>query len=487
MYRVLVVDDEVPFVESIRNFDWNAYGCHLVGVAYDGKEALEKCASLLPHIVITDIHMPVADGLTLMRMLRETYPEIQVVVLSAHQSFSYAQHALRLQAVDYLVKDMHLRDALPSALEKTINTFRMHPEAQNDRHTRLLNHSGRLLVLQSEKVLTEMEDVLTDFLSRYQGTLAGICLLQPFADTDKLVARLDMLLHRQDVGIIVFSPGWFELLLSCPWTEAQGLLLNLLPGMVIDVDTSAPFAVYAKNVVSYQAYLAAHALCSQSLHVGFYQAAPMLAPASAQDFVHLPDEAIDGWLRTLETLGADREALCAFIQNALFAACMNARYHPTQVRAAFDRLLRRLETRYATQANEKAHAALRYAPTLQGLCTALSDAVQALLSEATGYSFPVQKAIDCMLQRLGDMSLQLADVAQQAFISPGYLSKRLKEETGQSFQELLIRMRMERAGQLLRKGDKKVYEVASAVGYQSQRSFSAAFLAHYGVNPKKYT
>lgn len=87
---------------------------------------------------------------------------------------------------------------------------------------------------------------------------------------------------------------------------------------------------------------------------------------------------------------------------------------------------------------------------------------------------------------MGETSLQLAQVAEYVCISPGYLSKKLKDEAGQTFQEMLIRMRMEYAAEVLKNSGRKVYEVAEMVGYENYRSFAAAFSNYYGVSPKKY-
>jgi len=105
---------------------------------------------------------------------------------------------------------------------------------------------------------------------------------------------------------------------------------------------------------------------------------------------------------------------------------------------------------------------------------------------ASRLSYQCEKALEVMRQRLSDENLNLAQVAEAVFISPGYLSKRMKEETGYTFKEMLIRLRMERAAELIIQGGSKVYEIAEQTGYQNYRSFSAAFENYYGVSAKKY-
>lgn len=105
MLKVLVVEDE----ELIRRgivlaVDWAALDCVVVGEAANGEEALEAVERYDPTLIITDLKMPKMDGLELVRRLREAGNEAYVIILTAYDSFDYAQAALRLGAVDYLLK-----------------------------------------------------------------------------------------------------------------------------------------------------------------------------------------------------------------------------------------------------------------------------------------------------------------------------------------------------------------------------------------------
>jgi two-component system response regulator YesN len=85
-----------------------------------------------------------------------------------------------------------------------------------------------------------------------------------------------------------------------------------------------------------------------------------------------------------------------------------------------------------------------------------------------------------------DPDLSLEEVAAEAQISPGYLSRLLKQETGFSFVDYLTRVRITQALQVLNNPSMKIYEVAEAVGYQSQHYFSRAFKRVFGRSPVEY-
>ena len=108
MLKVLVVEDE----EMIRRgivlaVDWAALDCVVVGEASNGLEALEAVERLAPSLIITDLKMPQMDGIEMLRQLREQGNNAYVIILTAYDSFTYAQSALRLGAVDFLLKPFH--------------------------------------------------------------------------------------------------------------------------------------------------------------------------------------------------------------------------------------------------------------------------------------------------------------------------------------------------------------------------------------------
>ena len=108
MLKVLVVEDEEMIRKGIvLAVDWAALDCVVVGEAANGLQALEAVERYAPSLIITDLKMPVMDGLEMLRQLRERGNNAFVIILTAYDSFSYAQTALRLGAVDFLLKPFH--------------------------------------------------------------------------------------------------------------------------------------------------------------------------------------------------------------------------------------------------------------------------------------------------------------------------------------------------------------------------------------------
>lgn len=108
MLKILVVEDEELIRKGIvLAVDWAALDCVVVGEASNGEEALAAVERLSPSLIITDLKMPRMDGIEMLRRLREAGNPVYVIILTAYDSFSYAQSALRLGAVDFLLKPFH--------------------------------------------------------------------------------------------------------------------------------------------------------------------------------------------------------------------------------------------------------------------------------------------------------------------------------------------------------------------------------------------
>lgn len=105
MYKMLLVDDDYITREGLRDLiDWQAMGVVIAGEAEDGREALELARSLKPDIMISDVVMPGYDGIELIQSLREEQPELMTVMISAHHDIQYVKAAMKLEALDYLLK-----------------------------------------------------------------------------------------------------------------------------------------------------------------------------------------------------------------------------------------------------------------------------------------------------------------------------------------------------------------------------------------------
>lgn len=128
MIKVMIVEDEAPIQRSIKSAVEAADNrFEVIAAAYNGQEALQLINELQPDIIITDIRMPVMDGLTLTEKVRALYPHIQIILLSGYQEFDYARKAMQLGVVHYLLKPVsrkHIIELLETVLLDTLEKRR---------------------------------------------------------------------------------------------------------------------------------------------------------------------------------------------------------------------------------------------------------------------------------------------------------------------------------------------------------------------------
>lgn len=103
--KLILVDDEKFAVQGLKDMlNWKSFDGELIGTASNGQEALSLIAYNQPDVVISDIKMPIMDGLALARTISEQYKHIDLILLSAHGEFEYARQAIEYQVTNYILK-----------------------------------------------------------------------------------------------------------------------------------------------------------------------------------------------------------------------------------------------------------------------------------------------------------------------------------------------------------------------------------------------
>lgn len=112
MIRILVVDDHAILRDGIRSLLESQDDIVVVGEASDGEEAFNLARNLLPDIVLMDITMPKTNGLEATRLIKESFPQVNVLILTQHDSREYIAPALEAGASGYVLKRSGRREML---------------------------------------------------------------------------------------------------------------------------------------------------------------------------------------------------------------------------------------------------------------------------------------------------------------------------------------------------------------------------------------
>ena len=117
----IIVDDENKVCQLILKLgEWERLGIEVIDICNNGEEALECIVVHKPDIVIADIRMPVHSGLELVQLAQNKNIYSSFIIISGYKQFDYAQTALKLGVIDYLVKPIS-KNMLNLALENACN------------------------------------------------------------------------------------------------------------------------------------------------------------------------------------------------------------------------------------------------------------------------------------------------------------------------------------------------------------------------------
>lgn len=167
MLKVLLVDDEINVVEGLKkSITWDKYGYNIPEVAFNGKDGLVKALEYKPDVIITDITMPVMDGIEMGRRIRESNPDVKLVFLTCHEDFNYVRDSLKLNAVEYLLKMTMTRDNLYDLLEK----ISIDIEAEKKKKEKRLQLSRE--INQNRYVISEL--IISDLIQGNTRKLDGV-------------------------------------------------------------------------------------------------------------------------------------------------------------------------------------------------------------------------------------------------------------------------------------------------------------------------
>lgn len=110
--KLLLADDQDLIRESLHIVLDMDPDIEVVGLAENGRAAVELCGSQQPNVVLMDIHMPEMNGVEATRVIKERYPEIRIIILTTFQEIQYVVDALGSGAEGYLLKAIHPRELI---------------------------------------------------------------------------------------------------------------------------------------------------------------------------------------------------------------------------------------------------------------------------------------------------------------------------------------------------------------------------------------
>ena len=508
MLKVLIVDDEqIIRTGLITKFDWETSNCVPVAAASDYHEAIQAYKEFSPDIIITDINMPKPNGLDLMRDIRKINPDVEFIVISGYDDFSYAKSALESNAAAYLLKPIKFPE-LHNILDK-LN------EKIESRKTASAAMSG-YNSLKSEQVLmrllgssSEQNEVLSETLNKeYSGENYMLALLtldnRRNLPEDRLLTinaltaeHIEETIQAVSARIIKcnLESGKFVLLFFLDdsfyylhlykllnqiniWAnESLGATFTIgLSGIFRNIQMLKTAFSQATDALKYRAIIGNNRIIDYITINSAFSSNSTLSAAEFKELIsHIKNHEYDIAKKILDaffvkiyrsgdvSLEKLKESICE-----LAIVIINfVRDDAGSVQFVFGR-----EIKPILELSE-----LELVSDIQNWIISMLNVLSefdALHKDSDIKTDAVKTAIGYIITNY-NKPLTVDSIAKQLFISTRHLMRCFKNETGYTFNEYLTQYRMKKAIHLLKNSNCKIYEISHLVGYNDTKYFCKLF------------
>lgn len=443
MIQVLIVDDDKLVRKGLASaMPWKEFGMEVAGEANNGENALKFMEECKIDLLITDLSMPVMSGIELMRIVRQKYPQVQIVVLTLHQDFEYVQEALRLGAIDYIAKVQLEREQFEEVLGR-IKLLMGQKDSQ-----------AKAAVAETDEAWTDELFVLYALQSQQEDAATPINALEaesgiwywsgglPEGNTpdpsDYALIRFRNLsgIDRKTVLQLLRNYRKSDLFYdydpeaACQSIDATGLLQKKRGESAVSMDQMKSKWLSADWIYEEAAFEA------MLLELKSDKMPPIRL---ARIFFSLSDE----WNRLYQQILTEPIVIEDFFSSWF----------------QFEAWLRGVQERI-----REANAKPQFSKEIQT---------------------SIVKAMNLAQQNITE-PIPAADIAQMVSMSSSYFSQCFKQYVGQTYTDYVRDIRMERAKTYLRTTTKTIQWIAEQIGYSDEKYFSRLFREQVGVLPSEF-
>lgn len=506
MIRLMLVDDSPIFSAQLRGMlPWEKEGMSIVADARNGLEAIECLERRHPDLVLTDISMPLMDGIGLIEHIHRYYPALPVIALSAYDDFDYVRSSLKLGAQDYLLKHELNKERLLGAIRGALKA--KPPTGDGE---------GRGAQQKVEEFFVLLLTGWFDNAEKLRKRAAELQIALPEAGFFPVAAGID----PAPTGGADFSEPLRELLREAlsgalsgmiPVTNERLLLLETAAfgarhtpsqreelqmasetiwrffGLRLSFGVGDWCADLSDLPAQYKA------ACKRYDAMRFLGRRGFIADREIDEAAPIFSISLEEERRLTEQLARGDENAVNATLHQLFLAARRQTQATADVTILFAELLHIL-----SHASRRAELEINVedVPTLSsfGSMDELQQWFQrrfaALMRTRSqrrddGYGAYTRAAIDYMHRHFQE-HISLKEIAGALNVNASYLSRLFKAETGENLVAYLNALRMDEAQHLLEDTDRPVKEIAEMVGIGNYNHFFALFKKKKGLTPVEY-
>lgn len=514
-YRYLIIDDErLARLGTLEKLSPISDRITCVGEASDGEEGIAIVEKLHPDIIITDMKMPIMDGEQLLPLLAEKYPQIQIIVISGYRDFEYSRQAIRASAIDYILKPFGSGDII-SAVEQAISRI----ENQTEVETKLQS---------SEKYKEALH--LNHDREQLRNMICGYSESDLLLSSDRLkfinqshsclfvLLRSEQPLPEDEISLLLSDRGYDNMAIYLPHPQADNLGFFLLffpartflsPDSVCHemIENLKVLFLSRNEQVIYGVSREHHR--PLSLHDAFQESIQALNQMKVQDdtyiFTPLKDTPAlksilwdrtdqllfrieSGMYQDVDILVKDLFSYYQSLSDATFYEIKCSCFQITnQVKLMLNQYIQQIQ---ADSVDSSIQNILDTMFSLEEMCRYyrqfFGTISQALAPDNVYSDSDIVKNVKTYIDRNYYRDISVEFVASLFHMNRSYLSHIFKKKQGKTFIDYLNLVRVEESKKLLKKSDKKLYQIAKAVGYDNVSYFCRVFKKLEQTTPEQY-
>ncbi|WP_144940617.1 helix-turn-helix domain-containing protein [Paenibacillus sp. 32O-W] len=528
MLKVMLVDDDIPVLQFLeRTIPWDRLQLQLTGMFENGLKAYEHVKQEPPDLLITDIGMPLMDGIQLIRLTKEINPDVMVIILSCHDDFKLAQQAIKLNVHDYLLKETIESETVVRLLEEWLRQqadkeasqappaaplLHSHKQIMKEQFIRstLYNpvwdveewleqarqfsiqlqlrpympvlgyideyRTARGKFISEENCIFAVENVIEEILKPHEGTVLFRLSMQEIL----LLFDSSNSLKVNDFDVVRRSLKQIQFALS----KYLKIHLSFVLG-----DLNASFKPLKDNILT---LMKSKEQRFYKEHGSIYKHRPF--PYAADDLYLHYTAAVEQFQKIV--LERKTEDVEAEVDHWLEWIRQN-HYNPEVVKEWFLKILLSLQIKFKSMqhfrtlySQDVLHRIFLDIENIGALRAVVIDFLQeAIAFTSQLFSQPNRMEI-WEAQRYVAMNLHrkvtLEEVAKHLHLNPSYFSRLYKKETGENFIEYVIRSKMEKAQELLDQSTRSIDNIADSLGYDNKSYFNKLFKNFSGMSPNDY-
>jgi two-component system response regulator YesN len=498
MRKILLVDDEPIMCEGLRlTVPWEETGAEVVGVAQDGLEALDWLeANGHVDIILSDVRMPIMDGLEMAERLHKLPKVPKVILLSGYDDFEYARRAMRVGVKNYLLKPVEIDELIETVRTavKEINCKEQEEEhylemelgniilGKIESDERRLNQNNELLQRSAYFALcskTDQSIMWSDSQYAYiQAVLKQYRLKALKIELDEHLSFICIYQWHQ----ILSRKELRHLLKEAKKSNMGFITLEAKPHLISELNHihSNLRSTLTESIVRNRPFA----------YVRSHQARDLSWNSRYDVPAELVDELIEGVFKSDNNQMMDmvKKLIDFFLQNACLLpdAYKQCLYIENKIVLQYEKLIRNKEFPIRELKIQSITTYGSYNKLRQLLEEDMAAAAYIVGQDKTRHQhWAMESAIE-YIQKYYASDIKASEVADLINLSPNYFSSLFKQDVGMSFNEYLNEYRIEKAKLFLEETPDKVRQIASQVGYQEYKYFVQVFKKFTKVTPTEY-